>query len=254
MCLILIAWQAHPDHALLVAANRDEFHSRPSDPAGFWADRPSILAGRDLEAMGTWLGVTRQGKFAAITNYRDPRDAVQPAQSRGKLASRYLEGDASAAAYVSALQTERDAYRGFNLLAADRSELWWSSNRGNGARRLAAGIYGLSNHLLDTDWPKVERGKQGLREALRGNPALESLFELLARTDVADDADLPDTGVGLERERALSPLRIVSSSYGTRCSTVLIVGHDGRVRFAERAFSSEGRARDTLRYEFSLSD
>jgi len=254
MCLILIAWRAHPEYPLVVAANRDEYHARPSAPAAFWDDRPAILAGRDLEALGTWLGVTRRGKFAAVTNYRDPRDmAASGSASRGSLVSRYLENGDAAAEFVSVAAKDGEAYRGFNLLAADRSELWWTSNRGNGAQRLAAGIYGLSNHLLDTAWPKVERGKRALRDALRGTPAIETLFELIASTDAADDSELPDTGVGLERERMLSAMRIVSPSYGTRCSTVLVQGRDGRVQFAERLFTPEGEATDTLRYEFGLS-
>jgi uncharacterized protein with NRDE domain len=255
MCLILVAWQAHPDYPLVVAANRDEFHSRPSAPAAFWDDRPSILAGRDLEAMGTWLGVTREGKFSAVTNYRDPREmAASGSASRGSLVSGYLENGDAAADFVAAVASDGASYRGFNLLAADRSELWWTSNRADGARQLDAGIYGLSNHLLDTAWPKVERGKRELRDALRAAPAIESLFELIAPTDTAHDAELPDTGVGLERERMLSAMRIVSPSYGTRCSTVLMQGRDGRVQFAERLFTPEGVATETVRYEFSLSD
>lgn len=254
MCLILVAWQTHPDYPLVVAANRDEFHARPSAPAAFWDDRPAILGGRDLEAMGTWLGVTREGKFAAVTNYRDPRDmSASGSASRGALVSSYLENGDRAREFVSALAGDGAAYRGFNLLAADRGELWWTSNRANEARRLAPGIYGLSNHLLDTAWPKVERGKQVLRDALRDEPALETLFELIAPTEVADDAELPDTGVGIERERMLSAMRIVSPTYGTRCSTVLMQGRDGRVQFAERLFTPEGEATDTLRYEFDLS-
>ncbi len=253
MCLILVAWQAHPDHPLVVAANRDEFHARPSAPAAFWDDQPTILGGRDLEAMGTWLGVTREGKFAAVTNYRDPRDmAASGSASRGGLVSRFLENGDAAGEFVSALAGDGAEYRGFNLLAADRSELWWTSNRGNGAKQLAPGIYGLSNHLLDTAWPKVERGKRALRDALRDEPAIETLFELIAPPDIANDAELPDTGVGLERERMLSAMRIVSPSYGTRCSTVLIQRRDGRVQFAERLFTPEGEATDTLRYEFGL--
>jgi uncharacterized protein with NRDE domain len=255
MCLILVAWQAHPDYPLVVAANRDEFHARRSAPAAFWDDRPSILAGRDLEAMGSWLGITREGKFAAVTNYRDPRDAAAPSSaSRGSLVSGYLENGDAAADFVAALASEGASYRGFNLLAGDRSDLWWTSNRGDGARQLAAGIYGLSNHLLDTAWPKVERGKQALCDALRDTPAIETLFELIAPTDAAEDAELPDTGIGLERERMLSAMRIVSPGYGTRCSTVLVQGRDGRVQFAERLFTPTGEATDTLRYEFSLSD
>src|SRR5512146_1219846 len=155
MCLIVVAWKMHPDFPLVVAANRDEFHARSTATARFWDDRPEILAGRDLEGMGTWLGVTRSGKFAAVTNYRDAAPAPQEAASRGLLASRYLESGEAPREFAANAGADGDAYRGFNLLAGDRAELWWVSNRGGRARRIEPGLHGLSNHLLDTPWPKV---------------------------------------------------------------------------------------------------
>lgn len=252
MCLILLAWKAHPAYPLVIAANRDEFHARPAAAAAFWEDRPEILAGRDLECMGTWLGVTRTGKFAAVSNFREgvPRDPA--ARSRGLLASAFLANGASARDFAEQVAQDGAEYSGFNFLASDRDELWWVSNRDAGARRLAPGIYGVSNHLLDTPWAKVVRGKRRLEAALGPAPAIEGLLELLADTTVATDDELPDTGVGLERERLLSPLRVVSEVYGTRCSSALIFGPGRRVQFAERSYGAQGEERDTLRYEFLL--
>jgi len=253
MCLILFAWKVSAEFPLVVAANRDEFHARPTAGAGFWDDRPAILAGRDLEGSGTWLGMTRSGRFAAVTNYRDAAPAPSGAASRGLLASGFLEGSETPGAYTAQVAADGDAYRGFNFLAGDREQLWWVSNRGEGARPLEPGVYGLSNHLLDTPWPKVTQGKRRLRDALELVPAVEPLLEILADTAAAADADLPDTGVGSERERLLSAARIVSPVYGTRCSSALVLAADGRVRFAERGFAPDGAELDTLRYEFSLS-
>lgn len=255
MCLIVFAWKMDPGYPLVVAANRDEFHARPTAAAQFWDDQPDTLAGRDLEGMGTWFGVTRGGRFAAVTNYRDsaPAPAPREAVSRGVLASRYLGSGDAPSAFAAAVEADGAAYRGFNFLAADRAELWWVSNRGGHARRVEPGIYGLSNHLLDTPWPKVTRGKQRLGQALELSPALEPLLALLADTTEAAGGELPDTGIGAERERLLSAARVISPAYGTRSSSALVVGADGKVRFAERAYGSDGAELDTLRYEFTLS-
>jgi len=253
MCLILVAWKAHADFPLVVAANRDEFHARPTAGAGFWEDNPSILAGRDLECMGTWLGVTRSGKFAAVSNYRDASHSSAGTHSRGLLASSFLGNGAPAQDFVTQVAADGTNYRGFNFLAGDREDLWWISNRAPAPRRLAPGLYGVSNHLLDTPWSKVVRGKLGLARALQSTPAVETLLDLLADTSLAPDETLPDTGVGRERERMLSALRVMSTAYGTRCSTAVVVGRGGRVQFAERSYGPQGEERDTLRYEFDLS-
>ena len=175
MCLILVAWQRHRDFPLVVAANRDEFHARPTAGATFWQDDPSILAGRDLECMGTWLGVTRNGKFAAVSNYRDAADDSGGSLSRGLLASTYLGNGDAARKFVAQVAANGEAYRGFNFLAADHSELWWVSNRAAAPQRLAPGVYGVSNHLLDTPWSKVVRGKRLLGSLLQSAPAVEPL-------------------------------------------------------------------------------
>ncbi len=213
MCLILVAWRWHARHPLVVAANRDEFHGRPAERAAFWKDSPDILAGRDLQARGTWMGVSRNGRFAAVTNYRggaEPGAAV----SRGALVTRYLGG-----ASVEDLARDQAQFSGFNLLASDGRDLWWLSNRDGGMRRLAPGIYGLGNLLLDS--PDVEAHKARFRET---PPALEPLF------------------------LALAPARIVDARYGTRCSSVLLTGE--RLQFAERGFGPGGEEEETLRYEF----
>ncbi len=251
MCLIAIAYRAHAEFPLVVAANRDEFYARPTEQAAFWRDRPAVLAGRDLEGSGTWLGVTRGGRFAAVTNFRDPADVRANALSRGTLVSRFLEGDTSAAEFLSGVEADAGAYRGFNLLAGDGEALYYYSNRAGAPQRLEPGIYGLSNHLLDTPWPKVEIARARLREAIAPRPATEPLFAMMADTATAPESALPQTGMAPERERMLSAARIVSSSYGTRCSTVLLQSTDGGTRFAERTYGPEGVELDTVNYEFS---
>ena len=223
MCLILLAWRAQARHSLVVAANRDEFHARCADRAGFWRDAPDILAGRDLEAGGTWLGVSRKRRFAAVTNYRGGRDA-RAVESRGALATRFLAADASPADYVAGMSGRLDAYSGFNLLVGDGRELWWLSNRDGGSRRLEPGIYGLGNFLLDT--PEVEQPKARFRRALEPAVAIDPLFSVLA------------------------DFRIVAPAYGTRCATVLFAAQDGTMTFAERAFDATGAQEETVRYEF----
>jgi len=226
MCLILIAAGVHPQFPLIVAANRDEFHGRATEAAGYWKDRPQILAGRDLEAGGTWMGVSRSGRFASVTNYRGGRDP-NAAESRGLLVTRFLEGSAAAGEYVTDVASRGAAYSGFNLLADDVHELWWCSNRDSAARHLRDGIYGLGNLLLDT--PEVADAKERFAAAIEPGPAVEPLFEVL------------------EASRILSP------EYGTRCSTVLFRHRNGRVQFAERPFDAKGAAGATMRYEFTVA-
>ena len=223
MCLILLAWRTHARHPLVVAANRDEFHARRADRAGFWNDMPAILAGRDLEAGGTWMGVSRNGRFAAVTNYRGGRDA-NAAESRGALVTRFLAGDASPADYVEGLSGRLAAYSGFNLLVCDGRELWWLSNRDGGSRRLEPGFYGLGNFLLDT--PDVDEPKSRFARALDTAVAIEPMLTVLAGS------------------------RIVAPQYGTRCSTVLVAGETGAVTYAERAFDPAGAAGETVRFDF----
>jgi uncharacterized protein with NRDE domain len=218
MCLIVLAWRVHPELALVVAANRDEFHARPAAPAAFWDDHPEILAGRDLEARGTWMGVSRSGRFAAVTNFRGAREP-RAIESRGALVSRFLSNGQKPEAYVRGLK--KDLYSGFNLLVADEEELWSISNRGGETRRLDPGIYGLGNTLLDA--PEVAAARKAFAADLEPGPAVESLFWVLHQA------------------------RIVHPEYGTRCSTVLLKGQ--RLRYAERSFGADGAEQDTLQYE-----
>ena len=217
MCLIVLGWQTRPGFPLVVAANRDEFHGRPAAPAAFWADKPAILAGRDLEAKGTWMGVSRSGRFAAVTNFRGATEA-RAAESRGALVVRFLEGMEKPGAYLKNIKA--NLYSGFNLLVCDGEELWSMSNRDGPPRRLEPGVYGLGNTLLDA--PEVDEPKKRF-EAI-AVPSVEPLFGMLARS------------------------KIVNERYGTRCSTVLIQGKT--VHDAERSFNPAGEDQETVRYEF----
>jgi uncharacterized protein with NRDE domain len=240
MCLILFAHRAHPAYRLVVAANRDEWFQRPTAPAAFWADAPDILAGRDLEQGGTWLGVTKHGRFAAITNFRDPGSHRADAPSRGGLVSAFLRAEITTTTYLEQLRPEAPAYNGFSLLVGDRTSLGYFSNREDRIRDLEPGIYGLSNHLLDVQWPKVQIGKERLAAWLDDDRRPEALLALLDDTRGAPDAALPRTGVSLEWERRLSSLRIVGEGYGTRSSTALVIGTSGEIRFLERSFGEDG--------------
>jgi len=240
MCLILFAYRIHPHYRLLVAANRDEFYARPTAPMAFWEEAPDLLAGRDLAAGGTWLGVTRQGRFAAITNYRDPRNVRPDVPSRGALVSGYLQSQESARDYLNGLIPKASDYNGFNLLLGDAEGLYYYSNQDGAPRVLSPGLYGLSNHLLDTPWPKVERGRRRLSALLaqQPDPSPENLLQLLEdRTPVPDEA-LPRTGVSLDWERTLSPMFIESPDYGTRSSTVLRLAARGAVHVMEKTWVS----------------
>ncbi len=239
MCVIYFAYKVRPDHPLVLLANRDEFYARPTSAARFWEDDPDIFAGRDMVAGGTWLGITRGGRVAAVTNYREP-GAEKGSVSRGDLVAGFLKSSKTAADYLTDIETRQVAYSGFNLLVGefnpDRRELFYFSNRGDGIRKLEPGVYGLSNHLLDTAWPKL-RGKARLHELLC-SPSLETdpLFELLSDESLAADAELPDTGIGYEREKALSAIFIKTPIYGTRSSTVVTFDYAFEGKLEERVF------------------
>jgi len=252
MCLILLAWRAHPDYPLVVAANRDEFFSRRTAAADFWDDAPGVLAGRDLEAGGTWLGISRNGRFAALTNYRDPARNKDGAPSRGELVSRFLTGLQSPEAYLAELESCADRYNGFNLVFGDPDGLWCFSNCGEGEKQLAPGVYGLSNHLLDTPWPKVARGKSALNAALRALPDETPLFTLLRDDSIAPDEALPRTGVSLEWERLLSAAFVRMPGYGTRSATVLLVDQAGNVRFIEQGFLPDAIPGERREFAFAI--
>ncbi|MCX7172504.1 MAG: NRDE family protein [Proteobacteria bacterium] len=257
MCLILLAWQAHPSYPLVIAANRDEFFARPTATADFWDDAPNILAGRDLSAGGTWMGITRQGRFAALTNFREPGKNQSQAPSRGKLVSDFLAGAMPASAYLDELSPRTAAFNGFNLVCGSLNEgLWHFSNRSAGGKphRLAAGIYGLSNHLLDTPWPKVAQGKSDLAKALAALPQDKPLFELLRDENIHEDDQLPRTGVSLEWERILSAAFVETSNYGTRSSTVLHLDGLRFLSFDEQIWLPGGLPGNRRRFHFKLED
>ena len=249
MCLLVLAWRVHPDHALIFAGNRDERHARASAPAGFWSDAPQVLAGRDLEAGGSWLGVTSTGRFAVVTNYREGLDPPKAPRSRGGLVAEFLEGGMRADAYLSEVQSRGRDYGAFSLICGDRDGLHWYSNRGGAPAPVTPGVHGLSNHLLDTPWPKVTQSKARLTLLVEEDALTsEALFRLLADRTPAGDAALPDTGIGQELERRVSPAFVLNPVYGTRCSTLLTVHRDGSQDFAERRFDATGATLETRRF------
>ena len=257
MCLIAFAWKAHADYPLVVAANRDEWHDRPTASATWWKDQPNIFAGRDLKAGGTWLGVSRNGRFAALTNFRDPSDKKSDAPSRGHLVSRFLAGTESAHVYLAALRSEAQRYQGFNLLVGDSDSLHYFSSRTEEILPVPTGVHALSNHMLNEPWPKVEQAKSALGAALRAEmpetARQMAVYELLSNDIKAPDAALPDTGVGRDWERILSPALIITEKYGTRCSTVLSVSSRGEVAFEERSRDRNGAVVATAAHRFTLA-
>lgn len=256
MCLLVIAYKHHSKYPLVVLANRDEYYDRPSAPARFWEEAPFVLGGKDLRGGGTWLGITTAGKIAAITNYRDPKSVKSEAPSRGILVRDFLMGDKNARQYLAYLLPKASEYNGFNLILGDMRELYWYSNRGQGPQLLGPGLYGLSNHLLDTPWPKVTKAKREVSKLLASDelPSDEAFFELLMDRVQAEDSLLPNTGVGLEWERILSPIFISSPIYGTRSSTLIFVDAKSNVRFIEKTYNNRKALSMVQTYEFKLDD
>ncbi len=253
MCLILFSYKQHPVYPLVFAANRDEFYDRPSAPASFWEDRPELLAGRDLKEGGTWLGITRGGRMAALTNYRDPASVKLQAPSRGWLVKDYLCGREDTRIFLKKLEKQAGRYNGFSVILGDPSHLYYFSNR-NGTIELTPGLYGLSNSLLNTPWPKVERGKRRLGALLSQteDPPPEDLFSILKDQTRPDDRRLPDTGIGLEWERILSSMFITSPVYGTRSSSLLLVDRQRRVTFMERIYDGGSEHWVTAKFQFGI--
>ncbi len=253
MCLIFFSLNKHPAYKLIVAANRDEFYNRKTAPANFWQDYPNIVGGRDMEASGTWMAMNKNGKISLVTNYRDPANINPDAPSRGQLVSDFLKNGDAPEKYLENVSQRAAQYNGFNLLAGYPDQLWYLSNYGNGIQKLESGIYGLSNHLLDTPWPKVDRGKEMFNNAI-GNEVIEpdDLFDILHDEQRAADQFLPETGIGIDRERALSSMFIKTNGYGTRCSTVIMVSNHGKVLFSERVFNLDTFEHQTKQFEFLI--
>jgi uncharacterized protein with NRDE domain len=242
MCLILFAIDQHPDFPLLIAANRDERYARPARQLAPWPEAPAVLAGRDLEAGGSWFGLGRDGRFAAVTNVREwPPQSGWP-RSRGELVRNFLLGDASPADYAAGCAHSNGDFAGYNLLLGDGDAFWYCSNRGTDPlRRLGPGCYGLANGALGDDWPKTRSGVAALRRLLRQEPSPEGLLALLGDRTIPPDDELPDTGVGLAMERMLSPRFIVGADYGTRASTAVLIDRAGVATVWEQNFEAGGR-------------
>ncbi len=240
MCIVLFSYKNTPGYRLILAANRDEFLNRQTAPLAYWEDNSEILAGRDLERGGTWLGITASGKFGVLTNYREAGGRIPSKVSRGEILTHFFAGNGDCQEYLSHLSSNEHHYQGFNLLIGSGDALYYYSNRKGIPIELQPGIYGLSNHLLDTDWPKIERGKGLFRDVVtRGGALVDELFTVLGDREQPADEFLPNTGVGLEWERILSSIFITSPTYGTRSSAVVLIDNEGNTEFQERTYEHD---------------
>ena len=255
MCLILFSYQQHPEYKLILAANRDEFYARKTQSADYWIPEKHIIGGRDLEASGTWMGVSMHGKISMLTNYRDLTRIKPEAPSRGLLVADFLVKQSDPKEYFDEIEKTKEAYNGFNLIAGTADELWYVSNYSGKPEPIQKGIHGLSNALLNSPWPKVEKGKSKLKNLIESNKLDENnLFDLLYDDMKAPDQHLPDTGVGLEKERLLSPMFIKSPGYGSRCSTVILISRDNSVRFVEREYNPDTFAYSQKEFSFTIEE
>jgi uncharacterized protein with NRDE domain len=252
MCLLVVAWKSHPRYRLVVAGNRDEFHDRPTAALDWWDDEPDLLAGRDLRAGGTWLGLARAGRVGIVTNFRDGNGAPATAPSRGRLVPDFLRSDRSAAEFLDALRPLAPGYAGFNLLLGDALGLHYFTNVGGDTpRALEPGLYGLSNHRLDEPWPKLVRTRARFESLLRdADPEPSALLDLLADRTPAEYEAPPDRGLPPDLESALSAPFVRHERYGTRSSTAVLVGQDGRTTVVERRFDPAGAPCGTTHIEF----
>jgi uncharacterized protein with NRDE domain len=258
MCLLVIAWQVHPRYRLVVAANRDEFHERPTEPMALWPPPDDLIAGRDLRAGGTWLGVDRRRRFGIVTNFRELQRPAPGAPSRGNLIPGYLRNPAPVTEYIHNLEAVAEQYSGFNLLLTDQDSLWYVSNRApRFAQSLPPGIYGLSNELLDTPWPKLQRVRQRFDALINQADTLpeEALFAILADpTQAGVDDSLPDTGLSREWEQLLSSPFISNGEYGTRCSTLVRIDETGALTLNERRFGPQGILLGDTRFDLAPTE
>ncbi len=237
MCIVYFAKDLHPDYPVIAAFNRDEDYNREAAQADFWKDAPLVLAGRDFSSSGTWGGVSKKGRFGFLTNYRNPKLVKAHAKSRGELVSEFLKGSTSASEYLrKVVQPRQDEFNPFNLLIGDRNETCYYSNVTNEIQTLTKGFYGLSNHLLNTDWMKVRIGRAWFESYLKQQrkPAPEDFTELLLNSVQAPDEALPDTGIDRKIEKLISPIFIQMPGYGTRVSSVLLISSTGQIDFLEK--------------------
>lgn len=254
MCLILFSYRVHPRWPLVIAANRDEFHQRPTAAAHFWPPAPQLLAGRDLQAGGTWMGITRQGRFAAVTNYRDPAQQADYPHSRGALPSDFLTGNLSAEDYLVTIDRQHDQFAGFNLLLGSVANLFFYSNQQRSIMRLSPGIYGLSNGRLDEAWPKVIDGKKQLATIIEAGCHTDQVIRLLNDRTLAEDDVLPSTGIDVGMEKILSAKFIDTETYGTRSSTVITVDDQQHLCFTEQSYDAAGQHMERKSFQFNLQD
>lgn len=253
MCLIFLSFNQHPQYPLIIAANRDEFFERPATPMGFWPEHPKLLAGKDLTAGGTWLGVTKTGYFAMLTNYRDMANIRPNAPTRGKLVLDYLIGELAPAGYLQALHSSAAQYNGYNIILGTLDDPWYYSNQSNKIYQLGTGLYGLSNALLDSKWPKVTHGKAKFQAIIsKENFSITELLDFMYDKTLAPDDQLPDTGIGYEKEKLLSSMFIDMPGYGTRNTTVLLKNRNNEVEVVERTYAKDRSHLTEQKFKFSL--
>ena len=248
MCLIVFGYKVSEEYPLVLAANRDEFYRRPTLAMHFWEDSPDILAGKDLEQGGTWFGLHKNGMLAALTNYRNPAAIKPNAPSRGEIIMDFLKSKKSPEHFIHDFRSKAPTYNGFNLIFGNMDHLFWFTNLTNRIERLSPGIHGLSNRFLNTPWPKVESGKKALEKAMTGAITPDHLFPILKDRSIPSDDSLPETGVGIEWERLLSPLFIESDTYGTRSSIAMLVDQKHNINITERTYPMENRTEQRDRH------
>ena len=253
MCLIVIAYNYHPDYKLIFAANRDEFYKRPATAAEFWIDEPSLLAGRDLKEGGTWCGITKNGRFAAITNYRDMKSIKQDALSRGRIVKDFLLDISSPEDYSKNLIESSDLYNGYGFIFGDKNDLFFFSNQTKKLIKIEKGIHGLSNHLLDTPWYKVKKGKELLKKAVdKRDTLVDDLFFMLSDKTLSPQKDLPNTGLNKEIEKRISSIFVETPDYGTRASTVILIDKKDNVTFIEKSLDTETKKWNINAFKFDI--
>jgi uncharacterized protein with NRDE domain len=252
MCLLLLAYQYHPNYKIILAANRDEFYKRPALPLHNWKDHPELFAGKDLEGKGTWLGITKTGKLAVITNYRNMGSIKKDAPTRGKLVTDFLLNKIAAERYSDILIKTGNIYNGYNLIYGEIDNLYYFSNLKDKASKLSPGIYGLSNHLLDTPWPKVVKSKREFSKILEEEtPSKYELFEILLDNEIFADEELPDTGLPRDLEKMVSPIFTSTDEYGTRSSSVILIDQDNNVLFMEKSLN-DNKEWETSSIDFEI--